>query len=52
MLCDGIHSIEKCAEASERAFAEVTKALHDQKILLEGMLLKPNMITPGRSAED
>ena len=52
VLCDGEHTIEACAEASERAFAEVAKALHDQKVLLEGMLLKPNMITPGRSAAD
>lgn len=47
VLCDGTHTIEECARASEIVFAAVMKALQDQKIILEGMLLKPNMITPG-----
>eukprot|EP00698_Gefionella_okellyi_P002941 TRINITY_DN12784_c0_g1_i1.p1 TRINITY_DN12784_c0_g1~~TRINITY_DN12784_c0_g1_i1.p1 ORF type:complete len:356 (+),score=80.56 TRINITY_DN12784_c0_g1_i1:53-1120(+) len=50
VLLDGSHSIEVCAAVSERAFAYVVKALHDQHILLEGILLKPNMITPGSDA--
>lgn len=29
VLCDGTHTILQCAEASERVYAEVTKALHD-----------------------
>ena len=47
VLCDGTHTIEECARASEIVFAAVMKALQDQKVILEGMLLKPNMITPG-----
>lgn len=51
VLVDGTHTIEECAEASERVFAGVVKALHDHHVFLEGALLKPNMITPGMSSE-
>ncbi len=47
ILTDGAHDIDVCAEASERVFGTVMKALMDHKIILEGMLLKPNMVTPG-----
>lgn len=47
ILCDGAHTIEQCAEASEKVFAAVMKALIDHKLILEGCLLKPNMVTPG-----
>jgi fructose-bisphosphate aldolase class I len=42
-----VHNIETCAIASERVFAGVMKALIDHHIILEGALLKPNMVTPG-----
>jgi len=47
VLVDGTHSIDECVRASERVFSGVVKALHDFNILLEGALLKPNMITSG-----
>jgi len=47
VLVDGSHTIDECVRASERVFAGVVKALHDYNILLEGALLKPNMITSG-----
>jgi fructose-bisphosphate aldolase class I len=50
ILIDGTHSIETCAEISERVFSAVMKALFDQRLLIEGLLLKPNMVTPGISA--
>jgi len=52
VLCDGTHTIDECAAASERVFAGVVKALQDQKVFLEGSLLKPNMITPGKECEE
>jgi len=52
VLMDGTHSLEDCAKATERVLAGVMKALHDHKILWEGMLLKPNMITPGYSSAE
>jgi len=44
---DGDHDIEVCAEVTERVLAAVFKALNDHHVLLEGALLKPNMVTPG-----
>lgn len=47
VLVDGTHTIDECARASERVFAGVVKALQDFNVLLEGALLKPNMVTSG-----
>ena len=50
ILTDGDHNIEVCAEVSERVFRQCVQALHEQKLLLEGLLLKPNMVTPGATS--
>jgi fructose-bisphosphate aldolase class I len=50
ILVDGPHSIERCAQATEIVLAAVYKALSDHHVLLEGTLLKPNMVTPGSEA--
>eukprot|EP01071_Lankesteria_metandrocarpae_P001305 Lankesteria_metandrocarpae@DN1460_c0_g1_i1.p1 len=50
ILTDGSHSIQTCAEVTERVLAAVFKALNDHHILLEGCILKPNMVTPGTAA--
>ncbi|KAL0928881.1 hypothetical protein M5K25_000809 [Dendrobium thyrsiflorum] len=47
ILVDGPHDIDRCAEVSERVLAACYKALNDHHVLLEGTLLKPNMVTPG-----
>eukprot|EP00386_Alphamonas_edax_P004064 GDKI01012673.1.p2 GENE.GDKI01012673.1~~GDKI01012673.1.p2 ORF type:complete len:384 (-),score=164.20 GDKI01012673.1:260-1411(-) len=47
ILTDGDHDIEHCAEVTERVLSAVFKALADHHVLLEGCLLKPNMVTPG-----
>jgi len=47
---DGKHSIEVCAYNCERVLSAVFKALNDHHILLEGILLKPNMILPGQDS--
>ncbi|XP_042007827.1 fructose-bisphosphate aldolase 5, cytosolic [Salvia splendens] len=47
ILTDGSHDIDKCAAATEVVLAAVYKALNDHHVLLEGTLLKPNMVTPG-----
>ncbi|KAF7818747.1 fructose-bisphosphate aldolase 6, cytosolic-like [Senna tora] len=47
ILVDGPHDIHKCAEVTERVLAACYKALNDHHVLLEGTLLKPNMVTPG-----
>ncbi|KAL7170384.1 hypothetical protein ACSBR2_035283 [Camellia fascicularis] len=50
ILVDGPHDINKCADVTERVLAAVYKALNDHHVLLEGTLLKPNMVTPGSEA--
>lgn len=51
-LMDGTHSLERCVQATQSVLAAVYKALHDNHVLLEGTLLKPNMVTPGHSSPD
>ena len=52
ILTDGAHGIEECARASERVFGEVMKQLLVHQLLLEGLLIKPNMVTPGASSTE
>lgn len=50
VLMDGEHSIETSAAVTEKVLAAVFKALNDHHVLLEGILLKPNMVLSGTSA--
>jgi fructose-bisphosphate aldolase class I len=47
ILPDGDHDIETTRRVSEEVLAFVFKALADHHVFFEGMLLKPNMCTPG-----
>ena len=47
ILTDGSHDIETCARVSERVFSTVMKAMLDHNLIIEGTLLKPNMVTQG-----
>lgn len=47
ILLDGDHPIEKTLEVAERVWAEVFYYLAENNVLLEGILLKPSMVTPG-----
>src|SRR5688572_3059751 len=48
----GDHGIERCAEVTAETLENVFKELRLAGVDLSGMLLKPNMVTPGiRSAE-
>jgi len=49
ILQDGEHDIEVCAAVSEKVFSAVMQQLFNQHLLIEGLLLKPNMVTPGAS---
>lgn len=48
VLMDGGHTIERHYEATAAALDAVFHELFAHKILLEGMLLKPNMVLPGK----
>ena len=51
ILRDGDHSIDQCSEVTENVLREVFDQLAQQKVLLEGMLLKPSMVISGGSAD-
>jgi len=50
VLMDGGHSIERCEEVTSRTLASVFQQLHEHRIYLEGMILKPNMVISGKKA--
>jgi fructose-bisphosphate aldolase class I len=47
VLMDGGHTVERCREVTEQVLQTVFNHLYTQGVLLEGMLLKPNMVLPG-----
>jgi fructose-bisphosphate aldolase class I len=47
VLMDGSHTIERCEEVTGRVLRAVFDELHLQRVSLEAMLLKPNMVVPG-----
>ncbi len=48
VLMDGTHTIERCFEVSETALHCVFAALRRQQVVLEDMILKPNMVLSGK----
>ncbi len=48
VLMDGDHDIDRCAEVTEHVLHSVFHALHLHGISLEHMILKPNMVLPGK----
>lgn len=50
VLMDGAHSLERCEEVTDRVLKRVFASLSQQRVLLEGMLLKPNMVVPGKQS--
>jgi len=51
VLMDGEHTMDRCFEVTEKVLHTVFNQLYKQGILLEGMILKPNMIVPGLTCE-
>jgi fructose-bisphosphate aldolase class I len=47
VLMDGDHTIEHCFEVTEEVLRTVFDKLYAQRVILEGMILKPNMVLPG-----
>lgn len=47
VLMDGDHSAERCEAVTTRVLQRTFSALFDHGVLLEGMLLKPNMVISG-----
>jgi fructose-bisphosphate aldolase class I len=47
VLMDGEHSLEQCYKVTDEVLRTVFSQLFAQRVLLEGMILKPNMVLPG-----
>ena len=48
VLMDGDHDIDRCFEVTEATLKQVYMALFHQRVLLEGSVLKPNMVLSGK----
>jgi fructose-bisphosphate aldolase class I len=46
VVMDGEHTIARCSEVTEEVLHTVFDQLYAQYVMLEGMLLKPNMVLP------
>lgn len=47
VLMDGAHTLARSAEVTEQVLRSVFEQLYIQGVMLEGMILKPNMVLPG-----
>ena len=47
VLMDGEHTLEQCFAVTEEVLRTVFTQLYAQRVMLEGMILKPNMVLPG-----
>lgn len=47
VLMDGGHILEHCSDVTEEVLRAVFNQLCAQRVMLEGMILKPNMVLPG-----
>src|SRR5229473_3568216 len=50
VLMDGDHDIDRCHEVSQRVLNKTFQELRIQRVALEGMVLKPNMVVPGKKS--
>jgi fructose-bisphosphate aldolase class I len=48
VLMDGDHTIDRCREVTEATLEAVFIELFSQRVVYEGMLLKPNMVISGK----
>ena len=49
VLMDGEHTLERCRNVTEEVLRSVFHQLYTQRVTLEGVILKPNMVLPGLS---
>lgn len=47
VLMDGSHSMERSRETTEEVLHAVFNKIYTQRVMLEGLILKPNMVLPG-----
>ena len=49
VLMDGDHTLARCREVTAEVLHQVFEQIHRQRVVLEAMILKPNMVLPGLS---
>ncbi len=49
VLMDGGHTIERCYDVTEQVLKTVYAELYEARVFLEGTVLKPNMVVPGKT---
>jgi fructose-bisphosphate aldolase class I len=47
VLMDGAHTLERCSQVTEEVLRTVFSQLYTQGVMLDGLILKPNMVLPG-----
>ncbi len=47
VLMEGSHTLDLCSDVTERVLRSVFRELYAQRVKLEAMILKPNMVLPG-----
>ncbi|MGO1541907.1 MAG: class I fructose-bisphosphate aldolase [Luteimonas sp.] len=52
VLMEGDHDIEACYEVTEITLRGLFDALYNQQVMLEGTILKPSMVLPGRDCAE
>ena len=52
ILMDGAHDLKRCDEVTRFTLKTVFAELFEQRVALEGIVLKPNMIVCGKKCED
>ena len=52
VLMDGKHTLEHCRQVTEEVLHIVFDQLYEQRVVLEGIILKPNMVLPGLVCPD
>jgi fructose-bisphosphate aldolase class I len=49
VIMDGEHTLEQCCAVTDKVLRTVFGELFAQRVMLEGIILKPNMVLPGMS---
>ena len=50
VLMDGSHSIESCEDSTKRCLSTLFESLAEKNVLVEGTILKPNMVVSGNES--
>ncbi len=52
VLMDGNHTLDRCFQVTQDVLELLFAQLYTHRVMLEGLLLKPNMVLPGKDCPD